>query len=188
MSSVTTVQLNVTTRARAIGSQSLDLSNMLGPGGCRLLCSTLGELENPESALAPIAEQFRWKQTDRTGQQYALQIGTGLPEGVEALTVHLFLRGSVAEVRHEARYCVTRAQTAAYAAAPPAAMQAQIRQIANRSVNRLLALTVAHELRNRVTHKLQQTTRQSVRNAVSMKMRNMNTIQTVARVRAGATK
>jgi hypothetical protein len=188
MSSVTTVQLNVTTRARATGSQSLDLSNMLGPGGCRLLGTTLGELESPGSVLAPIAEQFQWKQTDQMGQHYALQIGTGLPEGVEAVTVHLFLRGAVAEVRYEARYRVTQVQTQAYAAAPPAAVQSQVRQIANRSVNRLLALTVAHELRNRVSQKIQQSTRQSVRNAVSMKMRNLNTIQTVARVRAGATK
>ncbi|HXM46106.1 MAG TPA: hypothetical protein VN924_33045 [Bryobacteraceae bacterium] len=188
MSSVTTVQLNVTTRARATGSQSLDLSNMLGPGGCRLLCSTLGELEDPNGALASVAQQFQWKRTDRIGQQYAMQIGSGLPEGVEELRVHLNLRGSVAEVRHEARYRVTQTQTEAYAAAPPAAMHAQVRQIANRSVNRLLALTVAHELRNRVSQKLEQTMRHSVKNSVSMKMRNLNTIQTVARVRAGATK
>ena len=188
MSSRTTVRLSVTTRGKAAGTQCLDVSNMLGPGGCHLLQGTLRELNEPAGSLAGVAAGFPWRIADPRGERYSLDVAEGLPQGVESLTVHLGLRGSLAEVRHEARFSVTQTQSGTQAAAPPPAMQQQVQRLVNRNVNRLLALTVANQLRERVTQKIGQTTRQTVRNAVSMRMRNMNTIQTVARVRAGVGK
>lgn len=185
MSSITTVRLHVTTRATATGNQCLDISNMLGPGGCELMLGTLRDLKDRKSPLAGIEGGFHWQQAGEHGEHFTLEVAHELPEGVQGLTIHLRLHGSLAEIRHEARYQVTQTQTSARASGPSPVMQAQIQRTVNRSVNRLLALTVAGQLQQRVTQKLSQTVRHRVQNAVTMRLRNMNTIQTVARVRAG---
>ena len=178
---------NVTTRAQLGGNQSVNLSDVLGPGACNLLQATLDELEGKGSTLAKeLAEDkvFQWHCIDREAGRYSLAIGEGLPEGVQAMTVDLKLHGGLAEVTHQASYSTTQKKTTSDADAIPDSVRQQLRSTANRAVNRLFALTVATQVNQKMSVKLQQTNAVRVQNAISMRLRNENTIQTVARLRA----
>src|ERR1035438_4585310 len=88
MSSYSTVQLSVTTRGTLRDNNTLDLSNMLGPGGCTLLRRTIAELGNRQGPLQHVAEGFPWQQVDERGERFTLHVRDGLPQGIEGLQVH----------------------------------------------------------------------------------------------------
>jgi hypothetical protein len=194
MSSYQQTRFSVTTRAQVTGNQTMDLSRLLGAGGCKLMLETLDKLDhaaltrNEESAdLAQVREEgFQWACVDRAKGHFALTLKEALPAGVESLVVNLKMRDGLAEVAHDAAWRVTATQTDRSAATVPAAMHGQLRACANRTVNRLLALTVATQVTQRLQTKVQQTAGVRVRNAVSMRLTSQNRIQTMARLRVGS--
>jgi hypothetical protein len=181
MSSYQTIRLVTVTVNATVGvsgSQALDLGTLLGPGGTRLLLETLGGLCDGNPQLERVAGAFQWQRVAGEEDQFVLPLTAGLPAAVELLTLHLSVRGSVAEVSHEARFRGSLGEV-------PAALSASLRSLTNQAVNRLLALTIADQLRQRVSEKIARTPSQRLENAVSMRLRNQASIQTVARIRAG---
>jgi hypothetical protein len=186
MSSSTEITLTptykITTRHGFDGVELLDLTSMLGTGGCALVSGSLERL-----AALPGSP---WRRVVTDGERaFQMELHDGLPLGVGNVLITVNLRAGSAEVSRRWSYQTTEfikeVRSIADAAHVPVGVAEAVRKSVNRALNGVLMQMIANELRIRIEQRTQVQQRNRVQQKVQVHQRATNQIQLVAQMRIG---
>jgi hypothetical protein len=187
MSSVTNIKprprYRVETEVALTGWQPLDLSQLLGAGGCRLIEHTLRSRQRTDWTSQDGGVAWTWSEQETRAEA---KLTSELPEGFSALTLQLELRGSTACLRYAAQYGRIEVKTNQNASTIPPDARQRLKTYINRSVNRLLSECVTVRIQERLREKkvtIEQTRWvQRQQQALGARQQLKASLQTIAKV------
>jgi len=152
MSSVTRVRMTPVVQQ---GTQMVDLSEVLGEGGCKAMCKTLEKL--PELGVKQLPG-MAWVRDQVKQDTYNLQLsGNSLPAALRqdrnaAINMHLKLGNATAQLSWEFNGKVQETQAAAY----QKAVEELVEPTVAKNFNQLPALAIQQEIHQRLETQLEQ--------------------------------